>query len=67
MIKNSIFCVAVALSMTACTSTDLIEEGLESGAAIGFSTNITRALANDNFNKFMVYGGYTSKDVYFPR
>ncbi len=63
MIKKVFFCVAATLSMAACTSTDLIEEGLESGAAIGFSTNVTRALTNDNFNKFMVYGGYTPKDV----
>lgn len=63
MIKKVFFCVAATLSMAACTSTDLIEESLESGAAIGFSTNVTRALTNDNFNKFMVYGGYTPKDV----
>lgn len=45
------------------TSTNLIEEALESGAAIGFSTNVTRVLTNDNFNKFIGYGGYTPKDV----
>ena len=63
MIKKVFFCVAATLSMAACTSTDLIEEGLESGAAISFSTNVTRALTNANFNKFMVYGGYTTADV----
>lgn len=63
MIKKYLSCVAATLSMVACTSTDLIEESLESGTAICFNTNVTRALTNDNFNKFMVYGGYTPKDV----
>lgn len=63
MIKRSIFCVAAVLSLAACTNTDVIEENVESGAMIGFSTNVTRALTNDSFNKFMVYGGYTPKDV----
>lgn len=43
------------------TSTNPIEEALESGAAIGFSTNVTRVLTNDNFNKFIGYGGYTPR------
>ena len=63
MIKRSIFCVAAVLSLAACTNTDVIEENVESGAMIGFNTNVTRALTNDSFNKFMVYGGYTPKDV----
>ena len=62
MIKRCIFCVAAALSLAACTNTDVIEENVESGAMIGFNTNVTRALTNDSFNKFMVYGGYTPKD-----
>lgn len=30
---------------------------------IGFDTHVTRALTNDTFSKFMVYGGYTPKDL----
>ncbi|WP_300904245.1 fimbrillin family protein [uncultured Alistipes sp.] len=51
------------MSTAACTSTDLLDEDPKSGASIGFSTNVTRALTNDNFSKFLVYGGYTPKDV----
>lgn len=63
MIKQSILCLAATLSLAACTNTDIIDENIESGAVIGFNTNVSRALTNDSFNKFMVYGGYTPKDV----
>ncbi len=44
MIKKYLSCVAATLSMVACTSTDLIEESLESGTAICFNTNVTREI-----------------------
>ena len=63
MTRKSIFYMATVILLAECTSTDVIEENMESGAMIGFNTNVTRALTNDSFNKFIVYGGYTPKDV----
>ncbi len=52
---------AAALTLTACSSTDVIDESVQS-PAIGFNTLVgknSRALTNTNFNKFYVYGSYT--------
>lgn len=66
MSKKVFVFTAAAIALTACTATDLIDENLNSGSMIGFNSNVshtTRALSNDNFSKFMVYGGYTPKDL----
>ena len=50
-----------ALALTACSSTDITDENLSSGAVIGFNShvsNVSRAVTNDNLTNFYVYGGY---------
>ncbi len=64
--KNLIFCAATALTLSACISTDDLDVNEGAGVMIGFNSHVnknTRALSNDNFSKFVVYGGYTPKDV----
>ena len=62
--KKTIFCLAAgAMALTACTSTDVIEEGIQSNA-IGFQTVVgkqSRAtdLTKANLNNFQVYSYYT--------
>lgn len=59
--KKAIFMLAVgAMALTACSDTEVIEEGVQS-PAIGFNTNVgknSRAIDNDNFAQFFVYGTY---------
>lgn len=61
--KKAIFMLAVgAMALTACSDTEVIEEGVQS-PAIGFNTNVgknSRAIDNDNFAQFFVYGSYTA-------
>lgn len=61
------FCYAASLLVFAsCSNSDVLDENLASGSVIGFNThvsNASRALTTADFNKFMVYGGYTPKDV----
>ena len=64
--KKTIFCLAAgAMALTACTSTDVIEEGIQSNA-IGFQNVVsknTRAIdSKDDLTTFYVYGFYTKKD-----
>lgn len=63
--KKSLFILAVcAAGLTACTSTEVVEEGVQ-GNAIGFQQVVnkeSRALTSGeggNFNKFYVYSYYT--------
>lgn len=59
--KKAIFMLAVgAMALTACSETEVIEEGVQS-PAIGFNTNVgknSRAIDNDNFAQFFVYSSY---------
>lgn len=60
----NIFCVAGVLALTSCSSSDVLNENPESGSVIGFNSyvsNSSRAVANENFTKFFVYGGYQPK------
>lgn len=63
--KKSLFTfAAVAFALTACTNTEEVEQGFEqSSKQIGFTSHVnknTRALTNDNFGKFAVFGSYTT-------
>lgn len=64
MKKSFLFLAVCAAALTACTSEEVIEEGVQSNA-IGFQHHIgkeSRALTTGeggNFNKFYVYGYYT--------
>lgn len=53
----------VCVAVVGCTSSDVVDDVKESEATrIGFDTHMSknsRALANDNFNRFYVYGTYT--------
>ncbi len=62
--KKTLFMLAAAsLAMTACTNTEEVELGFaQTSKQIGFVSHVnknTRALGNDNFNKFSVFGSYT--------
>ena len=62
----NIFCVAGVLALTSCSNSDVLNENPESGSVIGFNSyvsNSSRAVANENFTKFFVYGGYQPKDA----
>lgn len=61
--KKSLFTLAVAaLGFVACTNTEDIANGvLQSGKQIGFESHVnknSRALGNDNFTQFSVFGSY---------
>ncbi len=61
MKKNLLTFALSALALTACTSEDVIKEGLQSNA-IQFRNVVnknTRAIDSKNFNQFFVYGYYT--------
>lgn len=52
---------AGAIGLTACSETEVINEGVQSNA-IGFDTHVSknsRAVTNENFESFHVYGSYT--------
>ncbi|WP_302984635.1 fimbrillin family protein [uncultured Muribaculum sp.] len=59
MNKSLIMLAAAAMSLTACTQSDVIDEGVQSNT-IGFNTMVnkgSRAISND-FTQFNVYGNY---------
>lgn len=64
--KKVLLLSAAVLAMTACSNTDVIEEGaLQQTNAIGFQSMVnkgSRALDTEGFNKFYVYGSYTPKN-----
>lgn len=68
MKKSILFIAAGALALSACTSSEVIEEGVQSNA-IGFQQVVgkeSRALTSGesgNFNKFYVYSYYTQPDA----
>ena len=68
MKKSFLFLAVCAAALTACTSEEVIEEGVQSNA-IGFQNLISkesRALTTGEggtFNKFYVYGYYTQADA----
>ncbi|MDE7386514.1 MAG: fimbrillin family protein [Muribaculaceae bacterium] len=67
--KKTIFCLAAGvMALTACTSTDVVEEGIQ-GNAIGFQNYVSkesRALATDNLKFFSVYGYYVTENNNTP-
>lgn len=53
---------AASLVLASCSSTDVLEENIAAGTAISFNSHVSnssRAMTNDNFTSFRVYGGYT--------
>lgn len=63
--KKSLLTLAVAaLGFAACTNTEDIESGvLQTAKQIGFESHVnknSRALVNENFNKFSVFGSYVT-------
>lgn len=64
--KKVLLLSAAVLAMTACSNTDVIEEGaLQQTNAIGFQSMVnkgSRALDAEGFNKFYVYGSYTPQN-----
>lgn len=72
MKKNLLWIALGVATMTGCTSTEVMDEGIQSNA-IGFENVVkkgTRAdeavngdLNNTNFNKFCVYGYYTKNNM----
>lgn len=60
--KKVIFMLAAgALALSSCSETEVIEQGTQSNA-IGFTNHVgkgTRAITNDDFDHFKVYGSYT--------
>lgn len=63
--KKSLLTLAVAaLGFAACTNTEDIESGvLQTAKQIGFESHVnknSRALGNENFNQFRVFGSYTT-------
>lgn len=69
--KKTLFMLAVAsLAMTACTNTEEVEQGFaQTSKQIGFVSHVnknTRALINDNFEQFSVFGSYTKGTSTIP-
>lgn len=67
MKKSILFIAAGALALSACTSSEVIEEGVQSNA-IGFQTVIGKpsravTLIKDNLTKFYVYSYYTKSGM----
>lgn len=62
-IRDLLICTLAAMAMVSCTSSDVIDDVLQSEAnRIGFETNVSknsRALSNTNFTRFFVYGSYS--------
>lgn len=67
--KKSIFLLAAgAIALTACTQSEVVEEGVQSNA-ISFQHMVskeTRAISLDNFKHFYVYGYYTQEGKITP-
>lgn len=71
--KNRLFLLALgATALAGCTSTDVIDEGIQSNA-IGFENVINKSsravegdLTNNLFDNFMVYGYYTKPGMTTP-
>lgn len=64
MKKSLIIFAAAALAMTACTTTKDIDYGVaQASKQVSFTSHVnknTRALVNDNFNQFIVFGTYVT-------
>lgn len=64
MKKSLIIFAAAALAMTACTTTKDIDYGVaQASKQVSFTSHVnknTRALTNENFNQFNVFGSYTT-------
>lgn len=64
MKKSLIIFAAAALAMTACTTTKDIDYGVaQASKQVSFTSHVnknTRALTNDNFSQFNVFGSYTT-------
>lgn len=67
--KKVIFMLAAgALALSSCSETEVIEQGVQSNA-IGFTNHVgkgTRAITNDDFKQFFVYGSYTKSPSNTP-
>lgn len=66
--KKSLWMLGIAvLAVSACSNVDVVKEGTTQQARlIGFDTHInksTRAVDNNNFSKFYVYGSYTTANA----
>lgn len=64
MKKSLIILAAAALAMAACTTTKDIDYGVaQASKQVSFTSHVnknTRALSNDNFSQFNVFGSYTT-------
>lgn len=63
MKKSVLFLALAAAAMTGCSQSEVVEQASDAQTGrIGFSTHVnkgTRAIDNDNFSRFTVYGSYT--------
>lgn len=70
MKKSLIIFAAAALAMTACTTTKDIDYGVaQASKQVSFTSHVnknTRALTNDNFSQFNVFGSYTTSTSTTP-
>lgn len=69
--KKTLFMLAAAsLAMTACTNTEEVEQGFaRTSKQIGFVSHVnknTRALGNESFKQFSVFGSYTKGTSTIP-
>lgn len=62
-IKLPLLTLAAAAMFSACTSSDIVDDKIKTELnRIGFNTTVSkgsRAMTNDNFTKFFVFGSYT--------
>lgn len=70
MKKSLIIFAAAALAMTACTTTKDIDYGVaQASKQVSFTSHVnknTRALTNDDFSQFNVFGSYTTSTSTTP-
>lgn len=70
MKKSLIILAAAALAMAACTTTKDIDYGVaQASKQVSFTSHVnknTRALSNDNFSQFNVFGSYTTETSTTP-
>lgn len=70
MKKSLIIFAAAALAMTACTTTKDIDYGVaQASKQVSFTSHVnknTRALTNENFNQFNVFGSYITSSNAVP-
>lgn len=63
MKKSVLFLALAAAAMTGCSQSEVVEQASDAQTGrIGFSTHVnkgTRAIDNDNFSQFTVFGSYT--------